>query len=151
MRRLAACLVLPLVLAAAPPAGAQSQGGVVLRLVHQTPWNDPRHTTLDLTVRAANGTAQTLDDLSVNITIDAKLPNRTLNLTGTVAAMKPNFLRVELKGTPAMLFVADGKEYHVQTGDRYEGCGGDPHPDAGRVHFCDPVDQCGDALEDECG
>src|SRR5947208_3322025 len=82
MRRSAALLSLPLVIAAAivlpSPAGAQQPGeDVVLRLVHQTPWNDPDHTNLSLQVRAVNATAQEFDDLSLVVTIETHTGSRT--------------------------------------------------------------------------
>src|SRR2546428_3919108 len=77
MRRLAPCLALPLVLGVAPTATAQPVQQVVLRLVHQTPWNDPANTRLDVEVRAVNRTDQTLDDLSLTVTVFTSVGSRS--------------------------------------------------------------------------
>src|SRR5438093_7988469 len=78
MRRLAPCLVIPLLLALAPSARAQQAGGeIVLRLVHQTPWNDPDHTSLGLVVRAVNDSDRDLGDLSLGIIIESSIGSRT--------------------------------------------------------------------------
>jgi hypothetical protein len=70
MRRLSRYLVLPcLLLLLAPPARAQDSSEVLLRLIRQTPWNDPTHTSLSLDVRAVNRTSGALSDLSVGLTI----------------------------------------------------------------------------------
>ena len=77
MRRLAACLAIPVLLLAVPSARAQQGPAVTLHLVYQTRWNDPRHTTLVVDVRARNGTAQPLDQLSLFVGIDTPTGSRT--------------------------------------------------------------------------
>jgi hypothetical protein len=89
MRRLtpwfALLLMSSVALFATPPASAQTSGSptpaagedVILRLVHQTPFNDPDHTDLRLQVRAVNLTDQTFDELSVGITIETPVGSRT--------------------------------------------------------------------------
>jgi len=92
MRRLAACFALPVTLllalgAATTMARAQTplpgptpsggQRGIFLRLVHQTPWNDPRHTKLDLTVRAINHTDTPLDSLSIAVIVFTHVGSRS--------------------------------------------------------------------------
>src|SRR5437899_432715 len=77
MRRLAACLAVPLLFVALPSARAQEGPGVVLRLISQTKWSDPQHTTLRLAVRAFNETDRTLDDLSVFVGVRTPTGSRT--------------------------------------------------------------------------
>ena len=89
MRRLAACFALPLVSFLALGAGSTgaaetsvsastpAQQGVILRLVHQTPWNTPRHKELHLTVRATNRTEDALDGLSLTVTIFTRVGSRS--------------------------------------------------------------------------
>ena len=64
---------------AARPHTARAQQGpaVTLHLVYQTRWNDPKHTTLVVDVRARNGTAQPLDQLSLFVGIDTPTGSRT--------------------------------------------------------------------------
>lgn len=71
-------------------------------------------------LRTAFKTLHAAKTYTATITNEAKLPDRTISRPGTLAAMKPNFLRVEFKGTTPMLFVADGKEYHIQAGERHQ-------------------------------
>ena len=79
MRRLAACLAIPLLFVALPARAQQASQTpqVVLRLVHQTRWNDPDHPTVRLEVRAANRSDQTLTDLSVFVGINTATGSRT--------------------------------------------------------------------------
>ena len=76
MRRLAACLAIPMLLLTVPSARAQ-QGAVTLHLVAQTRWNDPKHTTLAMEIRARNGTGRTLDQISLFVAIDTPTGSRT--------------------------------------------------------------------------
>jgi outer membrane lipoprotein-sorting protein len=56
------------------------------------------------------GTARTY---AADVAMTFRAPSvRTLARKGTVAALKPNFLRVELKAPRAQLFIADGKAYY---------------------------------------
>lgn len=71
-------------------------------------------------VRAAFKTLHAAKTYTANITTETQFPDRSISRPGTLAALKPNFLRVEFKGTSPMLFVCDGKEYHLQAGDRHQ-------------------------------
>ncbi|MFN2544380.1 MAG: DUF6049 family protein [Actinomycetota bacterium] len=79
MRRLVAFLTLLLLMAVGPwRVNAQPAGGdVLLRLVRQTPWNDPEHTRLTVQVRAVNASEETLDDLSLGVTIETPVGSRS--------------------------------------------------------------------------
>ena len=84
MRRIGACCALALLSLLAVAAGgvpstspSAAGGSVVLRLVSQPAFNDPQHTDLPVVVRAVNGTDQTYDDLSVGVTIETSVGNRT--------------------------------------------------------------------------
>src|SRR2546421_7115812 len=88
MRRLAACLAIPLLFVALPARGQQASQtpDVTLRLVGQTRWNDPRHTTVNIVVRAANRGDQTLDGISIFLGINTATGSRTQyqqSLSGT--------------------------------------------------------------------
>jgi outer membrane lipoprotein-sorting protein len=56
------------------------------------------------------------------ITINQPGQPRPISLKGTVAALKPNLLRVELKQAegPGVIFAADGKKYYTYTEARKE-------------------------------
>jgi outer membrane lipoprotein-sorting protein len=71
-------------------------------------------------LRAAFKTLYAAKTYTANITTEAQFPDRAISRPGTLAAMKPNFLRVEFKGTSPMLFVSDGKAYHIQAGERHQ-------------------------------
>jgi outer membrane lipoprotein-sorting protein len=71
-------------------------------------------------LRAAFKTLHAAKTYTANIRTETQFPDRAISRPGTLAAMKPNFLRVEFRGTSPMLFVADGKEYHIQAGDRHQ-------------------------------
>jgi Family of unknown function (DUF6049) len=84
MRRLSAWCALTVLLllalgASATPGAAQTSPAstVVLRLVHQPAFNDPKHTSLDVQVRAVNTTDTTYDALSVGVTIQTPVGSRT--------------------------------------------------------------------------
>ena len=49
----------------------------MLRLVHQTMWNDPDHTTLNVAVRAVNHSTEDLDDLSLTIAVFTRVGSRS--------------------------------------------------------------------------
>src|SRR5438477_4569924 len=84
MRRLGASLAIaiPLLFLALPTARAQqpadaTSSDVTLRLIHQTRWNDPKHTALQVEVRAANRGKDTLDDISIFLGINTATGSRT--------------------------------------------------------------------------
>jgi hypothetical protein len=59
--------------------------------MHQTTWNDPRHTALNVTVRAVNPTDSELANLSLTITIFTRLGSRSAYET-SLGADTGNFL-----------------------------------------------------------
>ena len=71
-------MLLLAVLAVLPPTVATAQQGTAeLRLASQTPWNTPSKPTLDLAVDAANTGDQTLQDLSLVLTVYDALLSRS--------------------------------------------------------------------------
>ncbi len=82
MRRLAAgVLAAPLVgmsiFLAAPPAHAQEQPGVTIQLLSQSNWNGPSR-PLRLAIRTTNTSDQTMEDLSVVLSIQAPARSRSV-------------------------------------------------------------------------
>ncbi len=79
MRRLLASLAAALLsVPFAPPAAAQTgTGDVSLVLVRQSPWNTPEQPLLRLGVRATNEGAEPLENLSLGITVFARVLSRT--------------------------------------------------------------------------
>jgi hypothetical protein len=80
MRRFLGALAVPLILTGAwlpsPPALAQDQPTVQMRLVAQSPWNGPRK-PLQLTFEATNRGDASLDDLSVVLSIEVPARSRS--------------------------------------------------------------------------
>ena len=96
---LAALAVLCLLTSGADLARAEAKGDAILRRAFKS-LNAARSFSADLkaTLTTPNAPAPVV-------------------LSGRILAMKPNFLRVELKGPNAPVFVADGKNYYqYQTG-----------------------------------
>lgn len=67
------------------------------------------------TLKAAYKKLHEAKTLTFDLAIENKFPGAPgpIKWTGTVTAMKPNFVKVELKGDFAPSFFADGKEYHI--------------------------------------
>ncbi len=86
------CLAAALALGGAP-AGSDAKGESTLKAAFKA-------------LHAAKGLTATITQ-TVNA---AGQPAQTLQ--GTVAALKPNLLKVELKGPQSMLYVCDGKNYY---------------------------------------
>jgi outer membrane lipoprotein-sorting protein len=64
-------------------------------------------------LRAAFQKMHNARTLSAEISTRVEMPGRAPSATqGKVLAMKPNYLRVEMKGRNAPLYVADGKNYY---------------------------------------
>src|SRR5438128_10388033 len=79
MRRLAGSLAATLLLTAlAPMAAAQTTPGQAsLVLVRQSPWNTPEQPLLRLGVQARNDGTESLEDLSLGITVYSPVRSRT--------------------------------------------------------------------------
>src|SRR4051794_32691452 len=79
MRRLPALLSISLLFVASPARAQQASPtpDVVLRLVGQTRWNDPQHTTLHVAVRAVNHGDQPLSGISIFLGINTATGSRT--------------------------------------------------------------------------
>jgi hypothetical protein len=79
MRRLLASLAAALLSTSlAPLASAQTEtGDVSLVLVRQSPWNTPEQPLLRLGVRATNGGAEPIENLSLGITVFSQVLSRT--------------------------------------------------------------------------
>ena len=69
----------------------------------------------ETTLRQAYQTLHAAKSFTATITASMSGDNQTIN--GTVAAMKPNFLQVELKPPAGVTFIADGKNYFVYQGE----------------------------------
>src|SRR5262245_47848167 len=76
----------------------------------------------DAVLRAALVKMHAAKTLTADMTVDVNPPGQAeIHLKGTLAAMKPNFMRVELNGGPmSILFAADGKNYYTLQGTSYD-------------------------------
>lgn len=93
--------------------------GVLLLLVAASATADEKP---EAVLRAAMAKMHAAKTLTADMTLALNAPGRPeIQLKGTVAAMKPNFLRVELSGRPMnMVYAADGRNYYTLQGDRYQ-------------------------------
>ncbi|MGZ5212411.1 MAG: hypothetical protein ACXWEJ_03680 [Actinomycetota bacterium] len=74
---LALAIFLVTTFVAAPSGRAQDTTSVTLRLVSQTPWSTVKDPMLDVAIRADNDGADTIDDLTLGVTIGAPVRSRT--------------------------------------------------------------------------
>jgi len=71
-------------------------------------------------LREACKTLAAAKSLSADMTLSVNVSGQKQEMKGTLAVLKPNYLRVDLKGPESMLFVADGKNFYQLEGSTYQ-------------------------------
>lgn len=81
----------------------------------------PGEPNVDAILRAAMARIHAARTFAAELTVTVNPPGELeTRLRGSVAAMKPNFLRIELGGTRRLVFAADGKQYATLDGEVYK-------------------------------